>query len=53
MPFNLTANLGIECPQAAVLLRNSRGFGMTANGHFIFVISPGFQVFVSAGSVSP
>ena len=35
------------------LSSNSRGFALTVNGHFILVTSPGFQAFVSAGSVGP
>ena len=31
----------------------AHGFALTPYGHFIFVTSPGFQVFVSAGSVGP
>ena len=53
MPFKRTVDLGIERSQAAPLPGTNRRFGLTANRQLIFVMSPGFQVFVSAGSVGP
>ena len=39
--------------RAIGLLGKCRGFALTVNRHFTFATSPGFQVFVSAGSVGP
>ena len=45
--------LRIRMPLSEPPPGDRRGFAVDRHGHFIFVTSPGFQVFVSAGSVGP